>query len=49
MDAVTGFCLTAYVTGFGDSDHDPVRQWKIGLNLLQHAIVQLRSNSQPKP
>ncbi len=38
---VTGFCLTVYVTGFGDSDHDPVRRWKIGLNLLQHAIVQV--------
>lgn len=49
IDAVTGFCLTAYVTGFGDSDHDPVRRWKIGLNLLQHAIVQLSSKSQPKP
>jgi len=48
MAGVTGFCLTAYVTGFGDRDHDPVRQWTIGLNLLQHAIVQLSSNSQPK-
>jgi hypothetical protein len=46
---ITGFCLTAYVTGFGDSDHDPVRRWTIGLNLLQHAIVQLSSGSQPKP
>ena len=47
MAEVAGFCLTAYVTGFGDSDHDPVRRWTIGLNLLQHAIVQLSSNSQP--
>jgi len=46
--SVTGFCLTAYVTGFGDSDHDPARRWMIGLNLLQHAIVQLNSNSHPK-
>ncbi|MBZ5490695.1 MAG: hypothetical protein LAO76_07170 [Acidobacteriia bacterium] len=45
--SVTGFCITAYVTGFGDSDYDPVRRWTIGLNLLQHAIVQLISNSQP--
>lgn len=43
---VTGFCLTAYVTGFGDSDHDPLRRWAIGLNLLQHAIVQLNSKPQ---
>ena len=45
--SVTGFCLTAYVTGFGDSDHDPLRRWAIGLNLLQHAIVQLNSRLQP--
>jgi hypothetical protein len=43
--SITGFCMTAYVTGFGDSEHDPVRRWTIGLNLLQHAIVQLISNS----
>ena len=49
MATATGFCLTAYVTGFGDSDHDPVRRWAIGLNLLQHAIVQLSSNSQLTP
>lgn len=41
--SITGFCLTAYVTGFGDCDHDPLRRWAIGLNLLQHAIVQLNS------
>lgn len=43
-----GFCLTAYVTGFGDSEHDPVRRWKIGLNLLQHAMVQLNRDSLAK-
>lgn len=46
--AVSGFCLTAYVTGFGDSDHDPLRRWAIGLNLLQYAIVQLNSKLQPR-
>jgi len=44
--SVTGFCLTAYVTGFGDADHDPVRRWAIGLHQLQNAIVQLNANSQ---
>jgi len=44
--SVTGFCLTAYVTGFGDADHDSVRRWAIGLHLLQNAIVQLNANSQ---
>lgn len=43
-----GFCITAYVTGFGDAEHEPVRLWTIGLNLLQHAIVQLNPDSQPK-
>ena len=37
---ISGFCLTAYVTGFGDSDHEPRRRWEIALALLQHALVQ---------
>jgi hypothetical protein len=37
----SGFCLTAYVTGFGDSDHEPLHRWEIALALLQHALVQL--------
>lgn len=41
--SVSGFCMTTYVTGFGDSDNDPLRRWTIGLNLLQHAVVQLNS------
>ena len=41
----SGFCITAYVTGFGDAEHEPVRLWMIGLNLLQHAIVQLNRGS----
>jgi hypothetical protein len=46
--SVTGFCITSYVTGFGDHEHDPVHRWAIGLHLLQNAIVQLNRNSQPK-
>jgi hypothetical protein len=41
----TGFCITAYVTGFGDAENVPTRLWMIGLNLLQHAIVQLSRNA----
>lgn len=41
----SGFCITAYVTGFGDAEHEPVRLWMIGLNLLQHAIVQIKRSS----
>lgn len=36
-----GFCFTAYVTGFGDSDHEPELRWQIALALLQNALVQL--------
>jgi hypothetical protein len=48
-ESTRGFCMTAYVKGFGNSDRDPLRQWIIGLNLLLHAIVQLNSNPQAKP
>ncbi|MCU1219834.1 MAG: hypothetical protein JWN42_1031 [Candidatus Angelobacter sp.] len=40
LASVAGFCLTAYVTGFGDKDNDPALRWTIGLNLLQYALVQ---------
>ncbi|HET8891130.1 MAG TPA: hypothetical protein VFQ41_19660 [Candidatus Angelobacter sp.] len=36
-----GFCFTAYVTGFGDGDHEPGLRWQIALALLQNALVQL--------
>jgi hypothetical protein len=39
--SVSGFCFTAYVTGFGDSDHEPHLRWQIALALLQNALVQL--------
>jgi hypothetical protein len=39
--AVSGFCFTAYVTGFGDSEHEPRLRWQIVLALLQNALVQL--------
>lgn len=39
--AVSGFYFTAYVSGFGDSDHEPRLRWQIALALLQNALVQL--------
>jgi hypothetical protein len=39
--SVSGFCFTAYVTGFGDGDHEPDLRWQIALALLQNALVQL--------
>jgi len=40
-ESVNGFCFTAYVTGYGDSDHEPRLRWQIALALLQNALVQL--------
>jgi hypothetical protein len=42
---VSGFCFTAYATGFGDSDHEPGLQWRIALAPLQNALVQLARES----
>ena len=42
--SVGGFCWTAYVTGFGDQEHEPHRRWEIALTLLQLALVQLTSS-----
>ncbi|HEY1525628.1 MAG TPA: hypothetical protein VGH51_05260 [Candidatus Angelobacter sp.] len=39
--STSGFCLTAYVSGFGDDDHEPGRRWEVALILLQNAVVQL--------
>jgi hypothetical protein len=39
--SMSGFCFTAYVTGFGESDHEPYLRWQIALALLQNALVQL--------
>jgi hypothetical protein len=39
-ESVSGHCLTAYVTGFGASEHESRRQWGIALALLQHALLQ---------
>jgi hypothetical protein len=41
VESITGFCLTAYVSGF-DDDQDHARQrWAIALTLLQNALVQV--------
>jgi hypothetical protein len=39
-ESMSGHCLTAYVTGFGDGGHESRRQWAIALALLQHALLQ---------
>jgi hypothetical protein len=39
--SVSGFYLTAYVSGFGDEDCGCRRAWEIAISLLQYAILQL--------
>jgi hypothetical protein len=36
----SGFCITVYASGFGDSRDEAQQRWAIALKLLQHALVQ---------
>jgi hypothetical protein len=36
----SGFCVTTYVTGFGDSEEEARKHWTIALTLLQNALIQ---------
>jgi len=40
-ESTQGFCITAYVSGFGDEEAEARRRWSIALTLLQHALVQV--------
>jgi hypothetical protein len=40
-DSRIGFSLTAYVTGYGDSQDEALQRWTIALKLLQNALVQV--------
>ncbi len=42
-DSVMGFCISAYVTGYGDHAEEARKRWGIALKLLQNVLVQ-RSN-----
>jgi hypothetical protein len=39
-DSRIGFCITAYVTGYGDSEEEARLRWAIALKLVQNALVQ---------
>jgi hypothetical protein len=39
-DSSDGFCITAYVSGFGDDQSEARQRWNIAITLLQHALVQ---------
>jgi hypothetical protein len=36
-----GFCMTAYVSGYGSDEAEARRRWSIALMLLQNALVQM--------
>jgi len=36
----TGFCITAYTSGFGESEQEARQRWAIALKLLQNVLVQ---------
>jgi len=41
-----GFCITTYVSGFGDDEPEARRRWAIAITLLQHALVQVARSSE---
>jgi hypothetical protein len=43
-NSVTGFCITAYVTGYGDGQMEACQRWGIALKLVQNAIKQLANS-----
>ena len=45
-DSSEGFCITAYVSGFGDDEPEARRRWAIAITLLQHALVQVARSSE---
>lgn len=42
-ESTSGFCLTAYVSGFADEENGARKRWAIALTLLQNALVQVAS------
>lgn len=36
-----GFCITVYVSGFGDDEPEARKGWAIAITLLQHALLQV--------
>jgi hypothetical protein len=41
LESISGFSITAYVSGFGHSEPEARLRWSIALKLLQHALVQV--------
>lgn len=41
-----GFCITVYVSGFGDQEEDARKNWVIGLKVVQNALMQMLAQHQ---
>ena len=39
-DSSEGFCITVYISGFGNDQAEACKRWSIAITLLQHALVQ---------
>ena len=40
-DSTSGYSITAYISGYGDSHDEALQRWAIALKLLQNALVQI--------
>lgn len=40
-ESTAGYCITAYVSGYGNDESEARRPWSIALTLLQNALVQV--------
>jgi hypothetical protein len=40
-ESASGFCMTIYVSGFGNDEAEARQRWSIALALVQHALVQV--------
>jgi hypothetical protein len=43
-----GFCITFCLAGFGDDEDQARLRWTIGLNLVQHALMQMSAQREVK-
>ncbi len=41
-----GYCITVYVSGFGDEEADAQKNWAIGLKVVQNALMQTLAQQQ---
>jgi hypothetical protein len=44
-DSREGFCLSFYLSGYGDDEDEAFKRWCIGLKLVENAILQLAARS----